>query len=133
MGGGMEAGVNIWRALRNNSTTHPAWAHLKHAPLTESDLPRAITAMKPGQNPAEQLASKPAAAAVAAAAIPRPAAAAAEEEVKGEVVVLAPLVTAAAAGGGMVVGGDIKPGSVVRRKTTVEVVACDADEEFAAA
>ena len=105
----MEAGVNIWRALRNNHTTHPAWAHLQHSPLTEADLPRAITAIKPGQNPAEELSSKPAAA-VAAAPVAAPAAA-----------------------GGMA-ASDLKLGSVVRRKTTVEVVACDPDaEEFAAA
>jgi hypothetical protein len=42
MGGGMKAGVNIWRALKANRCTHKAWEHLKHAPLTEADLPRAI-------------------------------------------------------------------------------------------
>eukprot|EP00878_Enallax_costatus_P023368 GHUV01024854.1.p2 GENE.GHUV01024854.1~~GHUV01024854.1.p2 ORF type:complete len:106 (+),score=42.30 GHUV01024854.1:689-1006(+) len=45
MGGGMKAGVNIWRALRHNSVVHPAWRHLADKPLTEADLPRAIEAM----------------------------------------------------------------------------------------
>jgi 3-ketoacyl-CoA synthase len=27
MGGGMKAGVNIWKALRNIDSVHVAWAH----------------------------------------------------------------------------------------------------------
>lgn len=42
MGGGMKAGVNIWRALRDNHSTHTAWRHLQLSPLTEADLPRAM-------------------------------------------------------------------------------------------
>jgi hypothetical protein len=42
MGGGMKVGINIWRALNNNDSLHPAWLHLAHAPLTEADLPRSI-------------------------------------------------------------------------------------------
>lgn len=41
----MKAGVNIWRALKANRSTHKAWEHLKHTPLTEADLPRAIEAI----------------------------------------------------------------------------------------
>lgn len=42
MGGGMKAGINVWLALRNNSTVHKAWRHLAAQPLTEADLPRPI-------------------------------------------------------------------------------------------
>ncbi len=45
MGGGMEAGVNIWRALRGNRCVHPTWRHLAGRPLTEADLPRGIEAI----------------------------------------------------------------------------------------
>jgi hypothetical protein len=45
MGGGMEAGVNIWRALRGNRCVHPTWTHLAGKPLTEEDLPRGIEAI----------------------------------------------------------------------------------------
>lgn len=45
MGGGMKAGVNVWRALRTNDAVHPAWRHLAATPLTEADLPRAIEAI----------------------------------------------------------------------------------------
>ncbi|GBG00657.1 hypothetical protein Rsub_13392 [Raphidocelis subcapitata] len=41
LGGGMKAGANVWRALRDVREAHPAWAHLG-APLTEADLPRPI-------------------------------------------------------------------------------------------
>ncbi|KAF6256625.1 FAE1/Type III polyketide synthase-like protein-domain-containing protein [Scenedesmus sp. NREL 46B-D3] len=44
VGGGMKGGINIWRALRNNHTTHPAWVHLANSPITEADLPRSIQA-----------------------------------------------------------------------------------------
>jgi hypothetical protein len=54
MGGGMKAGVNVWRALRNNSVVHKSWDHLKDCPLTEADLPRAITAMLPDKAPLQQ-------------------------------------------------------------------------------
>lgn len=54
MGGGMKAGVNVWRALRNNSVVHRAWEHLKDCPLTEADLPRAITAILPDKSTLQQ-------------------------------------------------------------------------------
>jgi hypothetical protein len=44
VGGGMKGGINIWRALRNNHTMHPAWVHLADKPITEADLPRSIQA-----------------------------------------------------------------------------------------
>jgi hypothetical protein len=47
MGGGMKAGVNVWRALQDNKCVHKAWMHLAAKPLTEADLPRAIEAMGP--------------------------------------------------------------------------------------
>jgi hypothetical protein len=47
MGGGMKAGVNVWRALHDNRCVHKAWMHLAAKPLTEADLPRAIEAMGP--------------------------------------------------------------------------------------
>lgn len=43
MGGGMKAGVNIWRALKDNKVVHPAWRHVANKPLTEADLPRPIS------------------------------------------------------------------------------------------
>lgn len=43
MGGGMKAGVNIWRALRDVQDTHTAWAHLNGKAVTEADLPRPIS------------------------------------------------------------------------------------------
>jgi hypothetical protein len=49
MGGGMEAGVNIWRALRGNRCVHPTWRHLAGRPLTEADLPRGIEAITADQ------------------------------------------------------------------------------------
>jgi hypothetical protein len=42
MGGGMKVGINVWRALNNNASIHPAWVHLASNPLTEADLPRSI-------------------------------------------------------------------------------------------
>lgn len=45
MGGGMKAGVNIWRALRNNKVMHRNWAHLTH-PLVDNDLPRTVEGFK---------------------------------------------------------------------------------------
>ena len=45
MGGGMEAGVNVWKALKDNHCVHKAWEHLAETPLTEEDLPRSITAI----------------------------------------------------------------------------------------
>jgi hypothetical protein len=32
----------VWRALNNNRSIHPAWAHLASHPLTEENLPRPI-------------------------------------------------------------------------------------------
>lgn len=43
MGGGMKAGVNIWRALRDVNCTHNAWAHLHGKAVIEADLPRPIS------------------------------------------------------------------------------------------
>lgn len=37
-----QAGVNIWRALRDVRDVHPAWRHVAHKPITEADLPRPI-------------------------------------------------------------------------------------------
>ncbi|KAI8477402.1 MAG: FAE1/Type III polyketide synthase-like protein-domain-containing protein [Monoraphidium minutum] len=54
MGGGMKAGVNIWRAMRDIRTIHPAWRHVAHRPITEADLPRPIT------DPNSRLAAVPA-------------------------------------------------------------------------
>lgn len=43
VGGGMKAGCNIWRALRDvRDRKHIAWRHLADSPLTEADLPRGI-------------------------------------------------------------------------------------------
>jgi hypothetical protein len=38
-----QAGVNIWRALRDVRAIHPAWRHVAHCPITEADLPRPIS------------------------------------------------------------------------------------------
>lgn len=38
-----QAGVNIWRANRDITTTHPAWRHVAGRPVTEADLPRPIS------------------------------------------------------------------------------------------
>jgi hypothetical protein len=43
VGGGMKAGVAIWRALRSFADPHPAWAHLGGRRQLEADLPRPIT------------------------------------------------------------------------------------------
>lgn len=43
VGGGMKAGINIWRALRDITDVHPAWAHVAERRYTEADLPRPIT------------------------------------------------------------------------------------------
>eukprot|EP00879_Flechtneria_rotunda_P003637 GHRR01003874.1.p1 GENE.GHRR01003874.1~~GHRR01003874.1.p1 ORF type:complete len:440 (+),score=135.99 GHRR01003874.1:1261-2580(+) len=43
VGGGMKAGINIWRALRDIKDVHPAWAHVAECRYTEADLPRPIT------------------------------------------------------------------------------------------
>lgn len=45
-GGGMKGGVNIWRALKDNNCTHPAWRHLNGRAYTEEDLPRKINEPK---------------------------------------------------------------------------------------
>lgn len=34
MGGGMKAGVNMWRALRDVQDHHAAWSHLQGNPIT---------------------------------------------------------------------------------------------------
>lgn len=34
MGGGMKAGVNVWRALRDVQDDHLAWRHLNGVPVT---------------------------------------------------------------------------------------------------
>lgn len=38
-----QAGVNVWRALRDTSSIHPAWRHIAGKPVTEADLPRPIS------------------------------------------------------------------------------------------
>eukprot|EP00775_Hariotina_reticulata_P002866 gene2866-3158_t len=43
VGGGMKAGINIWRALRDIKDVHPAWAHVAEQRYTEADLPRPIS------------------------------------------------------------------------------------------
>jgi hypothetical protein len=43
VGGGMKAGVAVWRALKTFRDNHPAWAHLGGRRQTEADLPRPIT------------------------------------------------------------------------------------------
>lgn len=43
VGGGMKAGINIWRALRDIKDVHPAWACVAERRYTEADLPRPIT------------------------------------------------------------------------------------------
>lgn len=43
MGGGMKAGVNVWRALRDVHDVHNAWRHLNGKPVMEADLPRPIS------------------------------------------------------------------------------------------
>jgi hypothetical protein len=51
MGGGVMAGINIWRALPPSPAlrcVHPAWAHVAFHPLTEADLPRSIGADEAG-------------------------------------------------------------------------------------
>jgi 3-ketoacyl-CoA synthase len=42
MGGGMKAGVNVWKALRDINSVHPAWAHRVNRPYIESELPRPV-------------------------------------------------------------------------------------------
>ena len=86
MGGGMKAGVNVWRALRDVRSVHPAWRHVAGRPLTEADLPRPVTDPPPPAAAAtargerqhdEAAAAGPAVAAAAnEAAAARPAAAA---------------------------------------------------------
>jgi len=39
MGGGMKAGINIWRALRDVSDNHLAWRHLCGTPITGEKRP----------------------------------------------------------------------------------------------
>jgi hypothetical protein len=34
MGGGMKAGINCWRALRDVQDVHEVWAHLQGQPVT---------------------------------------------------------------------------------------------------
>jgi 3-ketoacyl-CoA synthase len=43
VGGGMKAGINIWRALKDITDVHPAWAQVANKRYTEADLPRPIT------------------------------------------------------------------------------------------
>ena len=45
VGGGVKAGCNIWKAMRDikgDLSSHSAWAHYKGRPMTEADLPRGI-------------------------------------------------------------------------------------------
>ena len=41
VGGGMKAGSNVWRAVRDVQVPHRAWQHLS-SPVQEADLPRAL-------------------------------------------------------------------------------------------
>jgi hypothetical protein len=41
-GGGMKGAVNIWKALRDNASVHPAWRHLNGKAYVEADMPRRI-------------------------------------------------------------------------------------------
>lgn len=41
-GGGMKGGVNIWRALRDTDSVHPAWTHCAGRPYRDEDLPRRV-------------------------------------------------------------------------------------------
>jgi hypothetical protein len=41
-GGGMKGGVNIWRALRDTHSAHPAWLHCAGRPYRDEDLPRRV-------------------------------------------------------------------------------------------
>ncbi len=54
MGGGMKAGVNVWRALRDIKTVHGAWRHVANAPYTAADMPRSIED-EPGQEGGQQV------------------------------------------------------------------------------
>ena len=47
-GGGMKGGVNVWRALRDTQSAHPAWMHADR-PYREDDLPRRINAEQPAE------------------------------------------------------------------------------------
>jgi len=42
MGGGMKAGINMWRALKDNRSCHLAWRHLNGRQVQEAELPRPI-------------------------------------------------------------------------------------------
>jgi 3-ketoacyl-CoA synthase len=55
LGGGMKAGVNVWRALRNINPVHPAWEKYADKPMAPENLPRPIDkepelAEKPASN-----------------------------------------------------------------------------------
>lgn len=38
----MKGGVNIWKALRDTDSMHPAWAHCAGRPYRDEDLPRRV-------------------------------------------------------------------------------------------
>lgn len=38
----MKGGVNIWKALRDTDTMHPAWLHCAGRPYRDEDLPRRV-------------------------------------------------------------------------------------------
>ncbi|GAX73324.1 hypothetical protein CEUSTIGMA_g778.t1 [Chlamydomonas eustigma] len=45
VGGGVKAGCNVWRALRNiqgDRAVHSVWEHLEGKPMSETDLPRGV-------------------------------------------------------------------------------------------
>jgi 3-ketoacyl-CoA synthase len=43
VGGGMKAGVVVWRAVRDVRDVHRCWAHLGGVPYGEEDMPRPVT------------------------------------------------------------------------------------------
>lgn len=42
VGGGMKAGINVWKVLRDVNIRHSVWDHVADKPLTEADLPRGV-------------------------------------------------------------------------------------------
>jgi hypothetical protein len=48
----MKGGVNIWRALKENHSEHPAWRHLNGRAYTDDDMPRRVNEPKKAGAPA---------------------------------------------------------------------------------
>lgn len=125
----MKGGINIWRALRDVHTLHPAWEHLAGNPITEADLPRSIRAAAitlSGESKPDQVA---AAAAPVAAAVPAAPVAAVQPEFKQPVgAALVSLVNTAAAAAAT--GRPASPDELHRsmQPKTAEIVPEAADE-----